>query len=498
MRIFLVEDEVYALKALEKKILDLNEGYQVVGTAGSGTEALKKLPAARADVLLTDIRMPDMDGIALIEELRGRGDPIIPVIISGYQEFQYAQSAVKLGVKDYLLKPVVPQDLRACLAGCAQLLRSRRTKNNVVSLFIDDTAVPLQLPPGQENFVVVYLILSNALNNVENILHPNAPLPASEKVAQLFSQVFPAEILVQCFDGFFSNEKAVVIACSLNSAVERWLARAADRIAAQWNQPVTLYYAAASGPEQLARCVRSCRKGAVQSGRLGQNVVACRMPMPASRPHWAEETGDLLTMLVRQNQQTLLRSNLRRIFRQWQQDQLTTYQIQSELVLLLDELRSRLDESKEFAVSSLFLVENIVSFSASNEELAENFFQLVRELFAHPAAGAHAAAGSAELVEQIEQFFRRNLSETITLQALSDEFRLSKVYLCRVFKKYKNTTPIDYFNHLKIERAKEMLRTYPGISLREIADSLGFSDTYYFSKVFKRITGVSPLEFQPS
>lgn len=498
MRIFLVEDEVYALKALQKKILDLNEGYEVVGTAGSGTEALLRLPNAHADILLTDIRMPDMDGISLIEELRRRGDPILPVIISGYQEFEYAQSALKLGVKDYLLKPVVPQDLRTCLANCAQVLRSRRTKNNVMSLIINDTAVSLEMPPDQRDLLVVYAILSNALTNLENVLHPDVPLLASEKVSQLFGQIFPAGTLIQCFDGFFSNEKALVIACSENGSVDSLLSAAAQRLGAEYKQSVTLFYAVTSHPEQLASCVRRCWKGAVQCGHLGQNVVASQLPTPLSKPHCAEESGDLLAMLIRQNQRDLLRSNIRRVFRAWQQQQLTTYQIESELVPLLDELRSRLEEVKEFTVSSVFLVENIISFSHSNEELAENFFQLLIELLAHPTANIHAAMGAAELVEEIEDFFRRNLAENITLQSLSDEFQLSKVYLCRVFKKYKNTTPIDYFTHLKIERAKTMLKSYPGISLREVADSLGFNDSYYFSKVFKRIVGASPSEFQDS
>lgn len=73
---------------------------------------------------------------------------------------------------------------------------------------------------------------------------------------------------------------------------------------------------------------------------------------------------------------------------------------------------------------------------------------------------------------------------------------VSKVYLCRVFKKMKNTTPIDFFTHLKIERAQEMIRAFPSMSLREIAEALGFSDMYYFSKVFKRIMGFPPSDLR--
>jgi AraC-like DNA-binding protein len=68
----------------------------------------------------------------------------------------------------------------------------------------------------------------------------------------------------------------------------------------------------------------------------------------------------------------------------------------------------------------------------------------------------------------------------------------SKVYLCRVFKKLKNTAPIGYFIQLKIEKARTIIQECPAMTLADVADSLGFYDVYYFSKVFKRVTGQPP------
>ncbi|MGL6221188.1 MAG: helix-turn-helix domain-containing protein, partial [Lacrimispora sphenoides] len=67
---------------------------------------------------------------------------------------------------------------------------------------------------------------------------------------------------------------------------------------------------------------------------------------------------------------------------------------------------------------------------------------------------------------------------------------------CRVFKKYKGTSPIEYFTKLKIEKAKELMIQFPDLSLRKISESLGFNDVYYFSKVFKKITGIAPSEMR--
>ena len=107
------------------------------------------------------------------------------------------------------------------------------------------------------------------------------------------------------------------------------------------------------------------------------------------------------------------------------------------------------------------------------------------------------ASSPEELVESLIVYFKEHLSCNVTLQDLEERTGVSKVYICRIFKKFQNTTPMDFFTRLKIARAKELLADFPGMSLREIADSLGFNEVYYFSKVFKRITGAPPSEMRP-
>ena len=103
MKIFLVEDEVFALRTLCKKVRDLSPDYEIAGTASDGVEALPLILEARPEVVITDIRMSRMDGLTLIREMKEAGVSAIPVILSGYQEFEYAKQAIHLGVNDYLL-----------------------------------------------------------------------------------------------------------------------------------------------------------------------------------------------------------------------------------------------------------------------------------------------------------------------------------------------------------------------------------------------------------
>lgn len=219
MKLFLVEDEVIALRSLRRKIEDLDAAYEVVGEASGGSEALTAIPAARPDVVLTDIRMPDMDGITLIERLRERGSQVLPVIVSGYQEFEYAKQAVRLGVEDYLLKPVDPSELTACLERCARRLRTRRSRENVASFLVGEDRISIEFQPGENRFAAAYVVIANALSDLEHVQHPNAPYVSSQETEAILAPYFPAETARRCMDGFFSNEKALVFSGDRKSVV---------------------------------------------------------------------------------------------------------------------------------------------------------------------------------------------------------------------------------------------------------------------------------------
>ncbi len=110
-RVIVVDDERIALKyicsIIEKKCPD----YEVVATAEEGMEALQKVEEYQPDLVISDIKMPLMSGIDLVAEIHERHPDIYAVIVSGYSDFEYARSMMKLGVSDYILKPVVPSEM---------------------------------------------------------------------------------------------------------------------------------------------------------------------------------------------------------------------------------------------------------------------------------------------------------------------------------------------------------------------------------------------------
>ena len=113
--IILVDDEEEVRKSIIKKIEWQSAGFKVVGDAENGEDAIEKIEVLEPDVVLTDIRMPYMDGLALAEKIRQRYPSMKVVIFSGYDDFEYAQKAIKLNVTEYILKPVNVEELTSIL-----------------------------------------------------------------------------------------------------------------------------------------------------------------------------------------------------------------------------------------------------------------------------------------------------------------------------------------------------------------------------------------------
>ena len=125
MNIMIVEDETRALRGLSKLVQMCGDQYRIVGEALDGKEALALIRAVQPDLVLTDIRMPVIDGLSMIKAAHAQGLYPQFVIISAYQDFNYARQAISLGVVDYLVKPLIKDDIKALLDKLSQQIGRR-------------------------------------------------------------------------------------------------------------------------------------------------------------------------------------------------------------------------------------------------------------------------------------------------------------------------------------------------------------------------------------
>ncbi|NLM04134.1 MAG: response regulator [Clostridiales bacterium] len=125
IKVIIVEDEEFICNGMILTTPWENFQCQVVGKAANGLEGMNLIKKIKPDIVITDVRMPKMDGINMIENLKNVVDTQY-IIISGYDDFKYAQQAIKLGVKDYLLKPIDDEEFYRTLENLSEYIKGRR------------------------------------------------------------------------------------------------------------------------------------------------------------------------------------------------------------------------------------------------------------------------------------------------------------------------------------------------------------------------------------
>jgi two-component system response regulator YesN len=144
IRVVIVEDELLVKKGLMLTTDWESFECEVVGEASNGIEGIDVITRQRPDIVITDIRMPGIDGIQMIEALAGKVD-VEYIIISGYSEFEYARKAVKLGVKDYLIKPINDDELVAAIKKACNAVRNKKKINRIEATMEDMTDSKIML-----------------------------------------------------------------------------------------------------------------------------------------------------------------------------------------------------------------------------------------------------------------------------------------------------------------------------------------------------------------
>lgn len=182
-RVLIVEDEPLMRQYLTENLSLLHVGFSVADTARDGNAALSLLKENEYDLIITDIRMPGMDGLTLVEQIRAAGNPVSVIILSGYDEFDYARTALRYGVSEYLLKPLNDNELKDTLNRLGALIERRRgearipgdlTPENisrfVASCFCETSAEQTQLVERAVRYITTHFAEPIAQSDVAGAL----------------------------------------------------------------------------------------------------------------------------------------------------------------------------------------------------------------------------------------------------------------------------------------------------------------------------------------
>lgn len=509
IRVLVVEDEMPILHSIKKGIEMTNPRFQVVATAYNGEEALAQLRLNEIDVVFTDIRMPVMDGIGLISRLREAYPAIVPVIVSGYQEFEYAKKAMNLNVSDYLLKPLSLVELGKVLLSIAAQIDGRNEA--LLDKYMEDALhhegnAKKARPPAvlEEGNLGMMLLCAGSFPGFT--LEDYSPATAAWDrfdLAGACGEWLQEGRGLWVMDGKSPSEKIIVyhraaesVAATLQRCaeglLERWEREAGTSLTIGISSDFPIGELLTTGQMLRARLYKKASIGVSQLFALSQSED--RAP---ELPKLDTFTEKKLLMALDHNTHEPFLEALRGLIEPWKTSRPRQYEVERVMRQIASLcLRSMDSPTPYFSHLFEYDIDQAILHSGSYDELYKHLSIVYRMAFSMKESNEEEGDQSKQLMERLDEYLRMNLTEPINHQTLSEKYGLVPSYLSKLFASYKGMSPAKYLVTLRIQRAKELLETQPKLLMKDIANLIGYQDALYFSKLFKKETGVWPSEYK--
>lgn len=492
LRVLLVDDEPGALRFLSHIIASRCSGWEVSGTAENGRQALSAMETQLPDMVITDIRMPVMDGIGLAERIRRNWPGIRTLVISGYEDFGAAQNAMRNGVSDYLLKPVAPAQLILTMESAREALLEQKRQEAVVILAAamagERTAAERIRRCFRRNRFEVALVRTGALPS-----RYSERQPTGQRSLEVRRDAADCWLLA----GRDERELLVFQTAGEGARPLEETARSALRFLPDGNPTFALCrepFALSSAPDVVQSLMCMTDHGLV----LGKEQVLDNEQGPGAHKTSAPINSALeqrITGMVTGCAQTKeLRELLEELCAVWRAEERPLFYVNRDIDKLLTAVERGLFSRYNPPADHEQQLEEIILFSADMAGLCERVWNLILGIL-RSAEKQDAPPGSEAFFEKVGEYIEQNISRQISLQSLCAAMGISQTYMSRIFRRHTGLSFSEYLTRQRIERAKSIMREQGDLPLKTVAELAGYKDPLYFSKVFRALEGAPPSRF---
>jgi two-component system response regulator YesN len=531
-KVFLVEDEIVVREGIRNNILWEQYGFLYVGDAADGELALPMIRQIQPDLLITDIKMPFMDGLALIELVRKELPKTKIVIISGYDDFSYAQQAISMGVEQYLLKPIVKEKMVEILIALQKKMETEKQQQEYLARFQRE-AQEYEMFSRRRFFEQ---IVTGGLSVSE--ISETAKLMGIDLNAPFYNIVL-FSLSNAGYDGSAPESYTDALA-AVQDKVTRFIISHSELILFRWN--VTTYAVLIRGgkddiAQQTDECIENIQSRCTAAGHDVDWYIACGTPVSrlGAIPGCFSEASRILSYRYLCPEEHILSEASIRSFRKKGHPEMDTVKKEIDQERIRNFLSNGTEEDIDHFIEQMLQSagEEAVSlplfcryltmtvYFAAAEYLdsigcrADNTWSLElwpRDNTSTPEEArqyARQVMGQAiELRDRESKKQQRDLliqaigfidehypEESISLDKVARRVNISPNYFSAMFSQEVGQTFIEYLTSKRIGEAKRMLRQTEKRS-SEIAFAVGYKDPHYFSFVFKKVSGCTPSEYR--
>lgn len=535
IKVFLVEDEMVIRRGIKNSIDWEKEGYIFCGEASDGELAYPMIIKEKPDILITDIRMPFMDGLELCKLVKKELPNIKILILSGYDEFDYAKEAIRLGVTEYLLKPISSGKLLEALNGVSESIRREKEDKDLVRKYMEEMRENTEHEKQKffEQMIAGNLSMADALETgkkyemnlsagMYNLLLFRFTLgEENRKSGELLGEAeYAIKKLTERLEYVFEFQRDVegwaflLMADNEEQMSERVKELSKDLEEIMKNYSTIAYFGGIGQPVARLRELE-------ESFREAERALAARFTMELNRIISVED------IRMAQNVDTLddieitsfgeiekTRTMLEKFLNNGAEDEIDEFVDVYINELPEENLKSVL--MRQYIIMDAYIV--MMSFcekiegiegemQAQSEELKnsmktiqtlEEIKNYIRMLLKKIIGVRDTISGRrySDIIEIAKDSIRKTyMSDEISLNTIAAEVGMSPSYFSSIFSKEMGKTFVEYLTEIRMDRAKELLMC-SSMKTSEIGYEVGYKDPHYFSYIFKKTQNCTPKEFR--
>lgn len=522
-KVILVEDEIFARQGLRNLIDWHSLGYEVSHEADDGEAALRIIEACKPELVITDIRMPELDGLGLIRAVKEMGNTETKfIIISGYGDFNYAQQAIKYDVKDFILKPIDEEELTSSLVSLAeQIRRDRRLREEsrdggakALERLVKGQATPeelaalaAQLPPAGGGCCCLLAELNDDRTGTGTGTDGEdaRPEPSEEELGAEIARA--ATELGLAWPGartFVHRPGIYGLLVALDGPADRQrLADTAGRLARRLEERLSrraMVYAGepAAAPDGVRESYKTaCAAMDYKFACAGRAALAYADVRGQELRYEEFEPSDYARLLeqMEEGKREELLATVDWMFRQFEEKRYAPEAVQNAIARFVFSVIGtiRVMQGDENALRSLEPILHWRSEAVTALGLKERLMAFVLES-AEMAAMLRKNNAKGDIAK-IKSYIEQHYSEEISLKSIAARFYMNPVYLGQLFKKSYGMYFNDFVLQLRIHEAKRLLRQTEK-RVYEIAQTVGFDNADYFVCKFEKVEGRTPTAYR--
>ncbi|MGO5051257.1 response regulator [Lachnospiraceae bacterium LCP25S3_G4] len=535
-KLLLADDEEEIRDGIIQKLDWKSLGFEVVSSADNGVEALEVLEQTALDVIMTDIRMPFMDGLEFIEKAVEMQPAVKIIVFSGFDDFEYAQRAIKLGVEEYILKPVSAKQLEDALKKLKDKMDAELEKKRNINRLLENYEE--SFPVMREQFLISLMEgyvtkeqveikatqyhVNTAVNYWTIVLVSADEAPITDEVRLNHSFYGKEELipisLKQIIDGilgrfhkinsfFYSDQIVVIVELEWETEISR-LMNEVNEVCKEGKKIIGLDIAAGIGGlySELTDLMYSYEEAgtALEYSALfckeGNHTAYIKDIEPEERNiriQFGEKEERVLVHAIKTGNQQTIENQISGFFSQLEQSRLPFHQYQIHILELLTVILNitnayqlNLEEIFGEGLNYISTVLGLHSLGQIQKWIVSTCIKI-----SHLMQQGRMDAGNI-LIRHAKQFVEENYTDpSVSVERLCDELHVSPAYFSTIFKKEAGTSFVSYLTDMRLEKAIHLLDTTADKTYI-IAAKVGYMEPNYFSYVFKKKYGVSPSKYR--